>query len=108
LDKCQEVFEHGEMAKEKPDKTEQDGETQIVPKERVPKCPNSRRCMLGTYVFSELHKKSMLTEHMMHLQGGVSWCVCFWCCGYGVFDAGKLAQEFCGEGLLCGSCEQQC
>jgi hypothetical protein len=42
LDKCQELFEHGEMAKEKPDKTEQDGETQIVPKERVPKCPNSR------------------------------------------------------------------
>ncbi len=69
LDKCQEVFEHGEMAKEKPDKTEQDGETQIVPKERVPKCPNSRRCMLGTYVFSELHKKSTLTEHMMHLCG---------------------------------------
>jgi hypothetical protein len=58
------VFEHGEMAKEKPDKTEQDGETQIVPKERVPKCPNSRRCMLGTYVLSELHKKRMLTEPM--------------------------------------------
>jgi len=57
LDKCQEVFEHGEMAKEKPDKTEQDGETQIVPKQRVLKCPNSRRCMLGTYVLSESSTK---------------------------------------------------
>jgi len=68
LDKCQEVFEHGETAKEKTDETEQDSETQIDPKERVLKCPNSRRCMLGKkYVFiGELHK-SMLTEHMMHL-----------------------------------------
>jgi hypothetical protein len=35
LDKCHEVFEHGETAKEKPEKTEQDSETQIDPKERV-------------------------------------------------------------------------
>jgi hypothetical protein len=68
LDKCQEVFEHGETAKEKADKTEQDSETQIDPKERVLKCPNSRRYMLGKICFiRELHKKSMLTEHMMHL-----------------------------------------
>ncbi|CAK9193749.1 unnamed protein product [Sphagnum troendelagicum] len=68
LDKCQEVFEHGETAKEKAVKTEQDSETQIDPKERVLKCPNSRRCMLGKISFiQELHKKSMLTEHMMHL-----------------------------------------
>jgi hypothetical protein len=29
LDKCQGVFDHGETAKEKADKTEQDSETQI-------------------------------------------------------------------------------
>ncbi len=57
MDKCQEVFEHGEMAKEKADKIEQDGETQIVPNERVLKCPNSRRCMLGTYVLWESSTK---------------------------------------------------
>ncbi|CAM6005960.1 unnamed protein product [Sphagnum balticum] len=51
LYKCQEVFEHGEIAKEKADKTEQDRETQIDPKERVLKCPNSRRCMLGKICF---------------------------------------------------------
>jgi hypothetical protein len=53
LDKCQEVFEHGEMAKEKADKIEQE----IVPNERVLKCPNSRRCMLGTYVLWESSTK---------------------------------------------------
>jgi hypothetical protein len=68
LDRCQEVFEHGETAKEKADETEQDSETQIDSKERVLKSPNSRRCMLGKiYFIGELHKKSMLTEHMMHL-----------------------------------------
>lgn len=51
MDKCQEVFEHGEIAKEKADKTEQDSETQIDPKERVLKCPNSTRCMLGKICF---------------------------------------------------------
>ncbi len=53
LDKCQEVFEHGETAAEKADKEEQDHETQIDPKERVLKCPNSRRCICwGKYVLS--------------------------------------------------------
>lgn len=51
MDKCQEVFEHGKTAREKADETEQDSETQIDPKERVLKCPNSRRCMLGKICF---------------------------------------------------------
>ncbi|CAM6064239.1 unnamed protein product [Sphagnum tenellum] len=35
LDKCQEVFQYGEIAKEKAEKTEQDSEIQIDLKERV-------------------------------------------------------------------------